>query len=69
MFLLLIYTINLTLSISHTNTNLPCAISSPGRGEVVTTCPGIITGADGNRLPHAVSSILSLIGKKLHVTL
>lgn len=51
-----------------TNTCLPCAIFSSGREEAITTCPGVITGADGNRLLHAVSSVLSLIGQKLHVS-
>lgn len=43
------------------------ALWEPGWGD--TTCPGLITGADGNTLPHALSSGLSLIGQRLPVTL
>ena len=46
-----------------------CAVDSSGKGEVVTTCSGIITGADGNKHLCAVSSILPLIGQKLYVSL
>lgn len=58
----------LSLLHAHTNTHLPCAMFTSGRGEVVTTCTAIITGADGDGLLHAVSNVLSLIGQKLHVS-
>lgn len=64
--------------VSHLHVSLLCScltnLHTPelrrplGLQEVVTTCSGIITGADGNRHLHVLSSVLSLIGQKLYVS-
>lgn len=60
-------TVNLTLvSFSHTNISLLWVIYSRGRGWV--RCYHL-PWCNGNRLLNAVSSVLSLIGQKVHITL
>lgn len=54
---------------THTprETHLRRVVFSSGRSQTISTCSDFITGADGNRLSHVLSSLLSLIGQKLYV--